>query len=50
VARPALLADIRPLREFPDYRRLWFGSALSAVGSQMTTFAVALQVFRISLT
>jgi MFS family permease len=48
VARPALLADIRPLREYPDYRRLWFGSALSAIGSQMTTFAVALQVFRIS--
>jgi MFS family permease len=48
VARPALLADIRPLRQFPDYRRLWFGSALSSVGSQMTTFAVALQVFRIS--
>jgi MFS family permease len=43
-----LLADIRPLRESPDYRRLWFGSALSAVGGQMTTFAVALQVFRIS--
>lgn len=48
MARPALLADIRPLRQFPDYRRLWFGSALSSVGSQMTTFAVALQVFRIS--
>ncbi|MEO9133628.1 MAG: MFS transporter, partial [Jatrophihabitantaceae bacterium] len=43
-----LLADIRPLRESPDYRRLWLGSALSAVGGQMTTFAVALQVFRIS--
>jgi MFS family permease len=43
-----LLADIRPLRESPAYRRLWFGSSLSAIGSQMTTFAVALQVFRIS--
>lgn len=43
-----LLADLRPLRESPDYRRLWFGSALSAVGGQMTTFAVALQVFRVS--
>lgn len=48
MARPALLADLRPLREYPDYRRLWFGSALSSVGGQMTTFAVALQVFRIS--
>ena len=45
---PRLLADIRPLRESPDYRRLWLGSTLSAVGAQMTTFAVALQVFRIS--
>jgi MFS family permease len=48
VAKRGLLADIRPLRESPDYRRLWFGSALSAVGGQMTTFAVALQVFRMS--
>lgn len=44
----SLLADIRPLRESPDYRRLWLGSALSAIGGQMTTFAVALQVFRTS--
>jgi MFS family permease len=48
VAKRGLLADIRPLRESPDYRRLWLGSALSAVGGQMTTFAVALQVFRMS--
>ena len=40
-----LLADIRPLRESPDYRRLWFGQTLSATGGQMTNFAVALQVF-----
>jgi MFS family permease len=43
-----LLADVRPLRESPDFRRLWIGSTLSAVGGQMTTFAVALQVFRLS--
>ena len=48
MARWAILADIQPLREYPDYRRLWLGSGLSIVGSQMTTFAVALQVFRIS--
>lgn len=40
-----LLADIRPLRESPDYRRLWLGQTVSATGGQMTTFAVALQVF-----
>jgi MFS family permease len=40
-----LLADTRPLRESPEYRRLWLGQTLSATGGQMTTFAVALQVF-----
>ncbi|MGI8679038.1 MAG: MFS transporter [Jatrophihabitans sp.] len=48
MAKRGLLADIRPLRESPEYRRLWLGSALSAIGGQMTTFAVALEVFRIS--
>ncbi len=48
MAEFTLLADIRPLRESPDYRRLWLGSALSGLGGQMTTFAVALQVFRLS--
>lgn len=43
-----LLADVRPLRESPDYRRLWLGSSLSGIGGQLTTFAVALQVFTIS--
>lgn len=40
-----LLVDVRPLRESAAFRRLWLGSTLSAVGSQMTTFAVALQVY-----
>ncbi len=40
-----LLMDVRPLRESPAFRRLWLGSGISAIGSQMTTFAVALQVF-----
>jgi MFS family permease len=44
----SLLADIRPLRESPPFRRLWIGSGLSAIGSQMTNFAVALQIFRIT--
>jgi MFS family permease len=39
------LADIRPLREFPDFRRLWIGSTLSAVGGALTMFAVPLQVY-----
>jgi MFS family permease len=40
-----LLADIRPLRETPAYRRLWFGTTLSSLGSAMTNFAVVLQVY-----
>ncbi len=48
VADRRLLADLRPLRESPDYRRLWIGTSVSAVGGQMTTFAVALQVFTIT--
>jgi len=40
-----LLADIRPLKTSRDYRRLWLGSSLSAIGGQMTVFAVALQVY-----
>jgi MFS family permease len=43
-----LLVDVSPARESPDYRRLWIGSTLSAVGSQMTTFAVALQVYELT--
>jgi MFS family permease len=40
-----LFVDLTPLRSSPAFRRLWLGSTLSAVGSQMTTFAVALQVY-----
>jgi hypothetical protein len=43
--RKRLLADIRPLRESPEYRRLWIGQALSGLGSQMTTVAVPVQVY-----
>lgn len=43
-----LLIDIGPLREFPAFRRLWWGSALSATGGTMTTFAIALQVWRLT--
>lgn len=39
-----LFADIRPLRDTPEFRRLWTGGTLSAIGSALTTFAVALQI------
>jgi ENTS family enterobactin (siderophore) exporter len=41
-----LLADITPLRESPPFRRLWLGSAVAAVGSQLTLVAVSLEVYR----
>ncbi|PBC77112.1 putative MFS family arabinose efflux permease [Streptomyces sp. TLI_235] len=44
IARGAL-ADIGPLRDIPDYRRVWFGQTVSSVGQQMTAVAVAVQVY-----
>ncbi|XAS66562.1 MFS transporter [Micrococcaceae bacterium Sec5.7] len=43
-----LLADITPLRESPAFRRLWLGSAVSNVGSQLTLVAVSLEVYRLT--
>lgn len=40
-----LLADVTPLHSSPAFRRLWVGGLLSGVGSMMTVFAVALQVY-----
>lgn len=40
--------DLRPLRESPVFRRYWAGTVLSTVGSQMTVFAVALQVYTLT--
>lgn len=39
---------MRPLRESADFRRLWIGSGLSTAGGQMTSFAVVLQVYRLT--
>ena len=43
-----LLMDVRPLRESAAFRRLWAGSTLSNIGGQLTTFAVALQVYTLT--
>src|SRR5579862_5206238 len=40
-----LVVDVRPLRRYPQYRRLWVGYSISAIGSQLTTTAVAYQVY-----
>jgi MFS family permease len=44
-ARKRLIADLRPLRESPPFRRLWIGSTVSSLGSSMTGFAVVLQTY-----
>jgi MFS family permease len=43
-----LVADLRPLRGSLAFRRLWTGSTLSSIGSQMTSFAVALQIYTVT--
>jgi MFS family permease len=43
-----LLIDLRPLRRSADFRRLFASSVVSSVGGQMTSFAVALQVYRLT--
>ena len=45
---PRLLADLAPLRESRDFRRLWTGTALSAVGTQLTLVAVSLEVYELT--
>ncbi|MBA2463066.1 MAG: MFS transporter [Actinobacteria bacterium] len=40
--------DIRPLRECRDFRRLWFGTGISAIGSQITTVAIPFQVYALT--
>ena len=43
-----LLADVRPLRESPAFRRLWAGTTLSSIGSSLTSYAVILQVWELT--
>ena len=44
VARKRIAIDTRPLR-IPSFRRLWTSTAITAVGSQLTTVAVPKQIF-----
>lgn len=43
-----LLADITPLCVSRPFRRMWFGTSLSGIGTQLTNVAVALQVFELT--
>jgi MFS family permease len=44
----SVVTDIRPLRHSADYRRLWFGLTVSQLGQQMTTVAIAIQVYALT--
>ena len=48
-ARPPVwrrwLADTTPLRESADYRRWWAGYSISFTGTQLTQFAIPVQVY-----
>ncbi len=41
-----LLLDVSPLRESRAFRRVFFGSLLSNIGSALTTVAIPIQVYR----
>jgi MFS family permease len=42
------LADVTPLRTSPDFRRVWAGQSISAIGQQMTALAVSVQVYALT--
>lgn len=40
--------DVSPLRESREFRRLYFGDAVSTIGTQMTSIAIPIQVYSIT--
>jgi MFS family permease len=42
------LADITPLRRHHHFRRLWFGLAVSGIGSQLTLVGVAFEAYKMT--
>jgi MFS family permease len=46
--RRTVLADITPLRQSADFRRLFVGQLVSTIGSQVTITVVFLQIYSIS--
>jgi MFS family permease len=40
--------DFSPLRDYPDYRRLWIGQAVTFVGSEMALVALPYQVWKLT--
>jgi MFS family permease len=46
--RRSVFADLTPFKRSPAFARLWFGTAISGIGTQMTTIAVGLEVYDIT--
>ena len=46
VARLAI--DVSPLRDYPDFRRLWLGQAISFVGGEVTFVAMPFHVYELT--
>ena len=47
-ARKRIMADLSPLREAPAFARLWLGTMLNGIGTQLTIVAVGLQIYAIT--
>src|SRR5918999_3655502 len=43
-----IAVDVRPLRASRDFRRLWFGTGISAIGSQITIVAIPYHVYELT--
>src|SRR5665213_1382308 len=43
-----IFADLSPIRENRDFRRLWMGQSISNIGSQLTVVAVSYQTYLIT--
>jgi MFS family permease len=43
-----LTIDLTPLRRSQAFRRLWFGNAVSLLGSMLTTVAIPYQVYQLT--
>jgi MFS family permease len=43
-----LAIDVTPLRDYPDFRRLWIGQAISFIGGEVTFVAMPFQVYALT--
>src|SRR3984957_5280977 len=42
---PRLFADLSPIRDNRDFRRLWMGQSISNIGNQLTVVAISYQTY-----